>query len=130
MTDDFNDSRLKSTTACAVLAQNSERSRKWSSANPILRWTHSRRGRHRLDAAIARRHRRHRSTRNAQRAKGVMRASVMKRAVYGTHHSISQAHLPRYLNEWDYNRKTTDAEGAAIAVNGAEGQAVTISTAA
>jgi hypothetical protein len=43
----------------------------------------------------------------------------MKRAVYGTHHSISEAHLPRYLNEWDYKwntRKISDAERAAIAV--------------
>jgi hypothetical protein len=31
------------------------------------------------------------------------RFSLMKRAVFGTHHSISEAHLPRYLAEWDYN---------------------------
>jgi transposase-like protein len=30
------------------------------------------------------------------------RFSLMKRAVVGTHHSISEAHLPRYLSEWDY----------------------------
>ncbi|MGH6934718.1 MAG: IS1595 family transposase, partial [Methylocella sp.] len=29
------------------------------------------------------------------------RFSLMKRAVFGTHHSISEAHLPRYLAEWD-----------------------------
>ena len=29
------------------------------------------------------------------------RFSLMKRAVYGTHHSVSEAHLPRYLCEWD-----------------------------
>ena len=26
----------------------------------------------------------------------------MKRAVFGTHHSISEAHLHRYLVEWDF----------------------------
>src|SRR3977135_1808704 len=49
------------------------------------------------------------------------RFSLMKRAVYGTHHSISEAHLPRYLSEWDYKwntRKMTDVERAAIAVKG------------
>jgi transposase-like protein len=53
------------------------------------------------------------------------RFSLMKRAVYGTHHSISEAHLPRYLSEWDYKwntRKISDAERAAIAVNGGEGK--------
>ena len=53
------------------------------------------------------------------------RFSLMKRAVFGTHHSISETHLPRYLSEWDYKwntRKTTDAERADIAVKGAEGK--------
>jgi transposase-like protein len=31
------------------------------------------------------------------------RFSLMKRAVFGTHHSISEAHLSRYLAEWDFN---------------------------
>jgi hypothetical protein len=56
------------------------------------------------------------------------RFSLMKRAVYGTHHSISEAHLPRYLSEWDYKwntRKIGDAERAAIAVKGAEGKRLT-----
>jgi transposase-like protein len=48
------------------------------------------------------------------------RFSLMKRAVFGTHHSISEAHLPRYLSEWD--RKMTDAERSASAVKGAEGK--------
>jgi ISXO2-like transposase domain len=46
------------------------------------------------------------------------RFSLMKRAVFGMHHSISEAHLPRYLSEWDYKwntRKISDAERAAIA---------------
>jgi transposase-like protein len=53
------------------------------------------------------------------------RFSLMKRSVYGTHHAISEAHLSRYLSEWDHKwnfRKTTDAERAAIAVKGAEGK--------
>ncbi len=48
--------------------------------------------------------------------------SLMKRAVFGTHHSISEAHLPRYLAEWDYKwntRKMTDGERAALALKGA-----------
>jgi ISXO2-like transposase domain len=53
------------------------------------------------------------------------RFSPMKRAVFGTHHSISEAHLPRYLSEWDYKwntRKMTDSERATIAVKGADGK--------
>src|ERR1019366_7888454 len=56
------------------------------------------------------------------------RFSLMKRAVFGTHHSISEAHLPRYLAEWDYKwntRKMTDGERAAIALKGAEGKRLT-----
>jgi hypothetical protein len=30
----------------------------------------------------------------------------MKRAVFGMHHSISEAHLPRYLAEWDFKWNT------------------------
>ncbi len=30
------------------------------------------------------------------------RFSLMKRAVFGAHHSISEAHLARYLAEWDF----------------------------
>jgi transposase-like protein len=53
------------------------------------------------------------------------RFSLMKRAVFGTHHSISEAHLPRYLAEWDFKwntRKMTDGERAAIALEGIEGK--------
>jgi hypothetical protein len=53
------------------------------------------------------------------------RFSLMKRAVYGTHHSISEAHLPRYLSEWDYKwntRKMPDGERTALAVKGGEGK--------
>jgi hypothetical protein len=53
------------------------------------------------------------------------RFSLMKRAVFGTHHSISEAHLPRYLAEWDFKwntRNITDGERAALALKGAEGR--------
>jgi hypothetical protein len=52
----------------------------------------------------------------------------MKRAVFGAHHSISEAHLPRYLAEWDIKfntRKITDGERAALALKGAEGRRLT-----
>jgi len=53
------------------------------------------------------------------------RFSLMKRAVYGTHHSVSEAHLPRYLSEWDFKwntRKINDVERAALIVKGIEGK--------
>jgi transposase-like protein len=46
------------------------------------------------------------------------RFSLMKRAVYGAHHSVSEAHLQRYLAEWDFKwntRKMKDGERAARA---------------
>ena len=56
------------------------------------------------------------------------RFSLMKRAVFGTHHSISEAHLHRYLTEWDFkfnNRKIGDTELAAKALKGIEGKRLT-----
>jgi transposase-like protein len=56
------------------------------------------------------------------------RFSLMKRAVFGTHHSISEAHLPRYLAEWDFKwntRNLSDGERAAVALKGAEGKRLT-----
>jgi transposase-like protein len=56
------------------------------------------------------------------------RFSLMKRAVFGTHHSVSEAHLPRYLAEWDFKwntRKMKDGERAAIALKGIEGKRLT-----
>ncbi len=53
------------------------------------------------------------------------RFSLMKRAVFGTHHSISEAHLHRYLTEWDYKfntRKTTDAERMSQSIPGIVGK--------
>jgi transposase-like protein len=56
------------------------------------------------------------------------RFSLMKRAVYGTHHNISEAHLPRYLKEWDFKwntRKINDGERAALIAKGIEGKRLT-----
>jgi transposase-like protein len=56
------------------------------------------------------------------------RFSLMKRAVFGTHHSISEAHLPRYLAEWDFKwntRKISDGERAAEALKRIEGKRLT-----
>jgi transposase-like protein len=56
------------------------------------------------------------------------RFSLMKRAVFGTHHSISEAHLSRYLVEWDFKwntRKIKDGERAALIANGIEGKRLT-----
>jgi transposase-like protein len=54
--------------------------------------------------------------------------SLMKRAVFGTHHSVSEAHLSRYLAEWDFKfntRKLKDGERAALALKGIEGKRLT-----
>jgi transposase-like protein len=56
------------------------------------------------------------------------RFSLMKRAVYGTHHSVSEAHLQRYLAEWDFKwntRKISDGERAALIAKGIEGKRLT-----
>jgi len=56
------------------------------------------------------------------------RFSLMKRSVFGAHHSISEAHLPRYLAEWDFKwntRKMTDGERAKTALRGIEGKRLT-----
>ncbi|MGJ0427192.1 IS1595 family transposase [Methylocystis sp.] len=54
--------------------------------------------------------------------------SILKRGITGTYHSVSEAHLHRYLAEFDfrYNNRTglgvEDAERAAKALKGAEGK--------
>ncbi len=56
------------------------------------------------------------------------RFSLMKRAVFGTHHSVSEAHLSRYLTEWDFKwntRKMKDGERAALIAKGIEGERLT-----
>jgi transposase-like protein len=57
--------------------------------------------------------------------------SIFKRGVYGTFHSISDAHLHRYLAEFDfrYNNRSKlgveDAERAALTLKGIEGKRLT-----
>lgn len=56
------------------------------------------------------------------------RFSLMKRAVFGTHHSVSEAHLTRYLAEWDFKfntRKLDDGERATLIAQGIEGKRLT-----
>ena len=56
------------------------------------------------------------------------RFSLMKRAVFGAHHNVSEAHLSRYLAEWDFkwnNRKLKDGERAALSLKGIEGKRLT-----
>jgi transposase-like protein len=51
--------------------------------------------------------------------------SLCKRAVFGTHHSISEAHLKRYVAEWDFKfntRKLTDDQRATVALKGIAGK--------
>jgi len=54
--------------------------------------------------------------------------SILKRGITGTYHSVSEAHLHRYLAEFDfrYNNRSglgvEDAERAAKALKGAEGK--------
>jgi hypothetical protein len=57
--------------------------------------------------------------------------SLVKRAIMGTYHSISEAHLHRYLKEFDfrYNNRSAlgveDVERANKAMKGAEGNRLT-----
>jgi transposase-like protein len=56
------------------------------------------------------------------------RFSLMKRAVFGTHHSVSEAHLHRYLVEWDFKFNTCklkNGERAALIAKGIEGKRLT-----
>jgi hypothetical protein len=51
--------------------------------------------------------------------------SLCKRAVFGAHHSISEAHLFRYLAEWDFkfnSRKVSDGERTALIAQQVEGK--------
>jgi len=51
--------------------------------------------------------------------------SLMKRSVFGSHHVISEAHLFRYLAEWDFKfntRNISDSERTTLMVRGAEGK--------
>ncbi len=51
--------------------------------------------------------------------------ALLKRGVYGTFHSVSEAHLHRYLAEFDFRyntRKISDAERADELLRGARGK--------
>ena len=51
--------------------------------------------------------------------------AILKRGVYGTFHSISEAHLPRYLAEFDFrynHRGVSDVERAEATLKGAAGK--------
>jgi len=51
--------------------------------------------------------------------------AILKRGVYGTYHSVSEAHLHRYLAEFDFrhnSRKVTDTERAEAALRGGKGK--------
>jgi transposase-like protein len=57
--------------------------------------------------------------------------SILKRGITGTYHSVSEAHLHRYLKEFDfrYNNRSKlgveDAERAALTLKGIEGKRLT-----
>jgi transposase-like protein len=51
--------------------------------------------------------------------------ALVKRGVYGSFHAVSEAHLHRYLSEFDFRyskRKLTDAERAAALLSNAKGK--------
>jgi len=54
--------------------------------------------------------------------------SILKRGVNGTYHHVSEAHLPRYLAEFDFRynaRHVTDAERTRMALAGVVGKRLT-----
>jgi transposase-like protein len=57
--------------------------------------------------------------------------SILKRGIYGVYHSVSEAHMSRYLAEFDFRYSTraklgfSDDERADLAVKGAEGKRLT-----
>ncbi len=51
--------------------------------------------------------------------------ALLKRGVYGTYHNLSQAHLHRYLAEFDFRhntRKLSDAERGDALLKAAQGK--------
>ena len=51
--------------------------------------------------------------------------AILKRGVYGTFHSVSEAHLHRYLSECDFRyntRKVSDPERAESLLRGTKGK--------
>jgi hypothetical protein len=59
----------------------------------------------------------------------IQEVTIMLGVTYnGTHHSVSEAHLHRYLVEWDFKfntRKLKDGERAALIAKGIEGKRLT-----
>jgi transposase-like protein len=54
--------------------------------------------------------------------------SLLKRGINGSYHHVSEAHLPRYLAEFDFRynaRHVTDGERTRLALAGAEGKRLT-----
>lgn len=54
--------------------------------------------------------------------------SLLKRGVYGTFHSVSRKHLPRYLAEFEFRynaRKVDDGERVSLAIKASEGKRLT-----
>jgi transposase-like protein len=54
--------------------------------------------------------------------------ATLKRGITGTYHHVSEAHLPRYLAEFDFRynaRKMTDSERTVAALRGIEGKRLT-----
>ena len=60
--------------------------------------------------------------------------SILKRGIYGVYQHVSEAHLHRYLNEFDFrysNREklgVNDTARASIALKGAKGRRLTYET--
>ncbi len=60
--------------------------------------------------------------------------SILKRGIYGVYHHVSEAHLHRYLSEFDYRYNTRaklgvdDTKRAELAVIGAKGKRLTYAT--
>ena len=51
--------------------------------------------------------------------------SILKRGIDGVYHHVSEAHLPRYLSEFDFRynaRHVSDGERTVKALAGAEGK--------
>ena len=58
--------------------------------------------------------------------------ALLKRGIFGTFHSISEAHLERYLAEFDFRANTrhlSDAERAATLLRGTQGKRLVYSQA-
>jgi hypothetical protein len=57
--------------------------------------------------------------------------SILKRGIHGVYHHVSEAHLKRYLAEFDFRYNTraalgiTDTQRAALAIKGAAGKRLT-----